>query len=86
MTTSLPKFGPTYIFDAPHEKLFLPILDFRVDVPSFLAGAAATLAFLVLFSVSIKLFFFMTNTPSTEFDLGGCPNADLPFLNSAQLN
>jgi hypothetical protein len=41
----------------------LSIFDFRVDDPSFLAGAVTTLAFLVAFSDSIKLFFFMTIAP-----------------------
>jgi hypothetical protein len=34
-----------------------------VDDPSLLAGAVTTLAFLVAFSDSIKLFFFMTIAP-----------------------
>ena len=35
----------------------LRIFTFRVDAPSFLAGAVATLAFFVAFSELIKLFF-----------------------------
>ena len=43
------------------------VRDFRVDFPSFLAAVEMTLAFLVLFSVSIKLFFFIT-IYSSELD------------------
>jgi hypothetical protein len=69
MTTSLPNADQLhYIFlkltvdlrPAP-----TPIFIFRVEVPSFLAGAVTTLAFLVAFSDSIKLFFFMTIAPQS---------------------
>jgi hypothetical protein len=43
-------------------------LTFFVTGPSFLAGAAATLGFFVVFRVLIKLFFCMAG--SSSFELG----------------
>jgi hypothetical protein len=42
-----------------------------VDDPSFLAAAVTTLAFLVVFRFSIKLFFFMTIAPQSWIRVKG---------------
>jgi len=42
---------------------------FRTDPPSFLAGAAATLAFFVAFRVRIKLFFSIVINHSSNLGL-----------------
>ena len=53
---------------------------FFVAAPSFLAGAAATLAFFVVFRVLIKLFFFMVGSSRFEFGPGQRNARSVAFL------
>jgi len=61
-------------FETPQEKLFrlngiLFLAAFRVETPSLVAGALVTLAFLVVFEVFIRLFFWIAmveRSPSSK--------------------
>jgi len=49
---------------------FAYLLAFRVEIASFFAGAAATLAFFVVCSELIKLFFSIVINHSSNLDCG----------------